>query len=351
MVHGWGGYNAGLDGADASIRRKDDPHPYHRPVRAIVYERYGPPEVLELRDVDKPVPRDDDVLIRVEAASLNRSDWEGLVGRPLYARIGGLRRPKQLILGSDIAGRVEAVGSAVTTFRPGDEVLGDILYHGASAFSEYVCVPEQAPIVHKPPGIGFEEASTLPQSGVIALQATEGRIRAGDRVLINGAGGGAGTFAIQMAKAAGAEVTAVDNGAKTDLLSSVGADHVLDYAVDDYTRLGVGFDLILDLVCHRSIFAIRRVLNPGGRYLVVGGSVAALVQAVTVGPLLGTGGRKLGVLLARPNKDDLTRLAGLAAGGTLNTVIERTYPLEQVPEALAHLGADRALGKLVIKIG
>lgn len=320
-------------------------------MRAIVYEKYGPPGVLELREVDKPVPREDGVLIRVKAASLNRSDWEVLIGKPLYARMGGLRRPGQPILGSDLSGLVEAVGSAVQSFRPGDEVFGDVLYHGCAAFSEYVCVPERAPIVHKPRDISFEQASTLPQAGVIALQGTERRIRPGDRVLINGAGGGTGTFAVQMARAAGAEVTAVDNGAKLDLLRSVGADHVLDYACQDYTRVVPGFDLILDLACHRSIFAIRRALNPGGRYSVVGGSVAALLQAAAVGPFLGTGGRKLGVLVVRPNKEDLTRVAALVSSGALRTSIERSYSLDQVPEALGHLGADRALGKLVITIG
>ena len=176
-------------------------------MKAIVYERYGLPEVLEMREVEIPVLGDRDMLIRVEAASVNRSDWEGLIGKPLYARMQGLRRPPRRILGSDVAGRVEEVGGAVDSFRPGDEVFGDVMYHGGSAFAEYVRVPETAPIVHKPATVTFAEASTLPQAALIALQGTSGRIEPGDQVLVNGAGGGAGAFAVQMAKAEGAEVT------------------------------------------------------------------------------------------------------------------------------------------------
>ncbi len=320
-------------------------------VKAMVYERYGPPEVLELRDVDTPVPGDRDLLIRMVAASVNRSDWEGLIGKPLYARMGGLRRPRRPILGSDVAGRVVEVGSAVESFRVGDEVFGDVMYHGGSAFAEYVCVPETAPIVHKPATISFADASTLPQAAVIAFQGTSGSVAPGDRVLVNGAGGGAGAFAVQMAKAAGAEVTGVDNALKQEFILSLGADHVLDYAATDYTKMVSGYDLILDLVCERSMFAIRRVVAPGGRYMVVGGSVPALLSAATVGRLLSTGGRKIGVLMVRPNREDLLRVASMAATGSLRAVIERTYPLDGVPEALRQLGEGRALGKLVIEVG
>jgi len=316
----------------------------------MVYERYGTPEVLEMREVDAPVLGDRDLLIRVEAASVNRSDWEGLIGKPLYARTRGLRRPKGLVLGSDVAGRVVEVGSAVESFRVGDEVFGDVMYHGASAFAEYVCVPETAPIVHKPPTISFAEASTLPQAAVIALQGTSGSVVPGDRVLVNGAGGGAGAFAVQMAKTAGAEATGVDNGRKQEFMRSLGADHVLDYTATDYTKTGIRYDLILDLVCERSMFAIRRAVAPRGRYAVVGGSVRALMSAATVGRLLSTGGRRIGVLMVRPNKDDLIRVGEMVADGTLRATIERTYTLDEVPEALRHLGKGRALGKLVIEI-
>ncbi len=319
-------------------------------MKAIVHYQYGSPDVLEIREVLPPVPGDHDVLIKVMAASVNRSDWEGVIGRPLYARMGGLRRPKQPGLGTDVAGRVEAVGGAVESFGPGDEVFGDIMYHGGSSFAEYVRVPETAPLVHKPPTITFAEASTLPQAALIALQGTAGRIKPGDRVLINGAGGGAGAFAVQMAKAAGAQVTGVDNGHKQDFMRSVGADHVLDYTKTDYTKSGP-YDLILDLVCERSMFAIRRALAPGGRYSVVGGSVRALLSAFIVGRLLSTGGRRMGVLMVRPNKKDLLRVADLVATGELRTTIERSYLLEQVPDALRDLGEGRALGKLVIEVG
>lgn len=320
-------------------------------VKAMVYERYGPPEVLELRDVDTPVPGDRDLLIRMVAASVNRSDWEGLIGKPLYARMGGLRRPRRPILGSDVAGRVVEVGSAVESFRIGDEVFGDVMYDGASTFGEYVCVPETAPIVHKPANVSFAEASTLPQAAVIAFQGTSGNVEPGDRVLVNGAGGGAGAFAVQMAKSAGAEVTGVDNGWKQEFMRSVGADHVLDYTRTDYTKTGIRYDLILDLVCERSMFAIRRAVAPGGRYAVVGGSVRALLSAATFGRLLSTGGRRIGVLMVRPNKEDLIRVGEMVADGTLSATIERTYPLDEVPDALRHLGEGRALGKLVIEIG
>jgi NADPH:quinone reductase-like Zn-dependent oxidoreductase len=320
-------------------------------VKAMVYERYGPPEVLEMREVEIPVLGDRDLLIRVEAASVNRSDWEGLIGKPLHARMGGLRRPRRLILGSDVAGRVVEVGSAVESFRPGDEVFGDVMYHGGSAFAEYVSVPETAPIVHKPATVTFAEASTLPQAALIALQGTSGRIEPGDRVLVNGAGGGAGAFTVQMAKTAGAEVTGVDNAPKQEFIRSLGADHVLDYTRTDYTKTDTRYDLILDLVCERSMFAIRRAVAPGGRYAVVGGSVRALLSAATVGRLLSTGGRRIGVLMVRPNKQDLLRIADMVAAEALRTTIERTYPLEGVPEALRHLGAGRVLGKLVIEIG
>ena len=320
-------------------------------VKAMVYERYGPPEVLELRDVDTPVPGDRELLIRMVAASVNRSDWEGLIGKPLYARMGGPRRPRRPILGSDVAGRVVEVGSAVESFRVGDEVFGDVTYHGGSAFAEYVCVPESAPIVHKPATISFADASTLPQAAVIAYQGTSGSVAPGDRVLVNGGGGGAGAFAVQMAKAAGAEVTGVDNVWKQEFMRWLGADHVLDYAATDYTKTGIRYDLILDLVCERSMFAIRRAVAPGGRFAAVGGSVHAILSAVTVGHLLSTGGRRIGVLMVRPNKDDLIRVGEMVAAGTLRATIERTYNLDEVPEALRHLGEGRALGKLVIEIG
>ena len=314
-------------------------------MKAMTRDRYGPPEVLAMRDIDRPVPGDRDVLIRVRAASLNRSDWEGLVGKPLYARIGGMSP----ILGTDVAGVVEEVGGQVERFRPGDEVYGDIMYHGGKAFAEYVRVPESAPLVIKPPGLSFVEASTLPQAGVIAVQGMARRVERGNRVLINGAGGGTGAFAIQMAKNAGAEVTAVDNGHKQQFMLSLGADHVIDYETTDYTRSG-SYDLILDLVCHRSMFSIRRAVAPGGRYSVVGGSVPALLSAATLARMLATEGRKMGVLMVRPNRDDLITIAHQVVAGSLRTSVERTYRLEELAAALESVGENRVLGKVVVEL-
>jgi NADPH:quinone reductase-like Zn-dependent oxidoreductase len=318
-------------------------------VKAIVYERYGSPDVLELREVDTPTPGERELLVRVRAVSVNRSDWEGLVGKPLYARMSGLSRPRTPILGTDVAGDVVAVGADVQSFRPGDKVFGDIMYHGGKTFAEYVTIPESAPIVPIPPGLTYAQASTLPQSGVIALQAMSGRLAGGRRVLINGAGGGAGAMAVQMATAAGAEVTGVDNRHKQEFIRSLGAHQVLDYQRDDYTRSG-RYDLILDLVCERSMFAIRRALARGGRYLVVGGSVRSLLSAVLIGKLLSTGGRKMGLLMVRPNKPHLLRLADMVVAGELRTTIGETFSLERVPEALRCMGEGRALGKLVIEM-
>ncbi|HET9259737.1 MAG TPA: NAD(P)-dependent alcohol dehydrogenase [Acidimicrobiia bacterium] len=314
-------------------------------MKAMIRGRYGPPEVLAMREVDKPVPGERSVLIEVRAASLNRSDWEGLIGKPLYARIGGMSPT----LGTDVAGVVEAVGSQVERFRPGDAVFGDIMYHGGKAFAAYVEVPESAPLVLKPPGLSFVEASTLPQAGVIALQGMGRRVKENDRVLVNGGGGGTGAFAIQMAKNVGAEVTGVDNGHKLQFMSSLGADHVIDYETSDYTRSG-SYDLILDLVCHRSMFAIRRAVAPGGRYSVVGGSVPALLSAATLARLLATEERTMGVLMVRPKRDDLSELADQVVSGTLKTTVDRTYSLEELPLALQALGEGRVLGKVVVEM-
>src|SRR5215212_8791228 len=224
-------------------------------MKAIVYTKYGPPEVLQLKEVTKPTPKDDEVLIKVHAASVNRSDWEGLRGKPLYARIGGLLKPRHQILGSDIAGRVEMAGRNIRRFQPGDEVFGDILPR-MGGFAEYVCARESA-LARKPASMTFEEVATIPQAAVIALQGIrdKGQVQPGQKVLINGAGGGAGTFAVQLAKIYGAEVTGVDNTGKLDFVRSLGADHVVDYSREDFTKNGKQYDLILDIVAHRSVFA------------------------------------------------------------------------------------------------
>ena len=279
------------------------------------------------------------------ATSVNLSDWEGLTRISGYARIGGLRAPARRVLGSDIAGRVTAVGSGVTRFRVGDEVYGDNLSL-MGGFAEYAVAPE-ASLVRKPQELTFAQAAAVPQSGAIALQGTA-RARRGQRMLINGAGGGSGSFAIQLAKLAGAHVTGVDNAGKLDYLRELGADDVVDYRSEDFTRREP-FDLVLDLVAHRSVFAYRRALAPGGRYLCVGGTVPTLLRVVTVGAALGLlTGRRLGILAVRQGPAHFEPVAARCIAGDLRIHIDRTFPLDEVPQALARVGEGRALGKVVV---
>jgi NADPH:quinone reductase-like Zn-dependent oxidoreductase len=256
-------------------------------MKAVVYTRYGPPDVLRLTDVATPGPKDNEVLVKLRAVSLNASDWEVLRGKPLYARYLGPFRPRYHILGSDIAGQVAAVGRNATRFQPGDDVFADILDQ-KGGFAEYVCVPERL-LAPMPAGMSYEQAAALPQAGAIALQGIRDRglVRSGQQVLINGGGGGAGMYAVQLAKLDGAEVTGVDNAEKLEFMRSLGADHVIDYRREDFTRNGRAYDLILDLAGYRTVFAYRRSLAAGGRYLYVGGSMAMLLQALLVGPLVG----------------------------------------------------------------
>jgi NADPH:quinone reductase-like Zn-dependent oxidoreductase len=315
-------------------------------VKAVVYDRYGSPEVLRVEDVPVPSPGAGQVRVRVVATSVNLSDWECLRGSPAYVRIGGLRRPGYRTLGSDIAGVVDDVGEGVTGFRPGDEVYGDNLAL-MGGFAEYALAPESA-LALKPAQLSFAEASTIPQAGAIALQGTA-TAGAGRRVLINGAGGGSGSFAIQLAKRSGAHVTGVDNAAKLDFMRLVGADEVVDYRRDDFTRTRPGYDLVLDLVAHRSVFAYRRALAPGGVYRCVGGPVRALLRVLTAGWLVGRlTGRSLGVLVVKPGPASFGPLADLCAAQEVGIHIDRTFALDQVPAALAHVGEGRALGKVVV---
>ncbi|WP_024801563.1 NAD(P)-dependent alcohol dehydrogenase [Nocardia sp. BMG51109] len=316
-------------------------------MRAVVYGRYGGPEVLSIAEVPVPAPNEKQVLVRVHATSLNLSDWECLRGKPFYSRIDGLRAPGRRILGSDIAGRVEAVGSAVTRFRLGDEVYGDNLSL-KGGFAEYAVAPESA-LARKPESLTFAEASTLPQAGAIALQGTAGA-GPGTSVLINGAGGGSGAFAIPLAKNAGAHVTGVDNGAKLEFMRSVGADEVIDYRTRDFTATGP-YDLVLDLVGYRSVFAYRRALARGGRYRCVGGTTRVLLRLVTAGALVGAvTGRHLGVLVVKPGPPHFVPLAEQCVAGRVGIRIDRSFSLDEVPEALAHVGEGRALGKVVVEI-
>ena len=316
-------------------------------MKAVTHDRYGGPEVLRVEDVPVPTPAEGQVRVRIRATSVNLSDWEGLTGSPGYARMGGLRRPRRRILGSDIAGVVDAVGPGVSRFREGDEVYGDNLAL-MGGFAEYAVAAESA-LVAKPAELSFVQASTIPQAGAIAVKGTARA--AGGRVLVNGAGGGSGAFAIQLAKRAGAHVTAVDNATKLDFMRSVGADEVVDYRAEDFTRITPRFDLVLDLVAHRSVFAYRRALARGGVYRCVGGSVRSLLRILTVGWLAGRlTGRSLGVLVVQQGPSSFTPLADLCVGGEVSIHVHRTYRLDQVAEALADVGEGRALGKVVVEI-
>lgn len=319
-------------------------------MQAAVCHAYGPPEGVAFEEVQKPTPRDDEVLLRIRATSLNLSDWEMLTGTPFYTRMTwGLFKSRFTILGSDVAGRVEAVGNGVTRFKPGDAVFGDIM-GSFGGFAEYACARERV-LTLKPAKISFEEAAALPQAGVIALRGIRdrGKLQAGQKVLINGAGGGSGTFAVQLAKSLGAEVTAVDNTEKQDFMRSNGADHVVDYTKEDFAERGERYDLILDLVAQRSLFAHKRVLASGGSYLLVGGSARRLFQSLLLGPIISMfGSHKLGLLIVRPQQEDNVRLLELVANGTMKPVIDRRFPLSGVADALRHVGEGHALGKVVV---
>ena len=320
-------------------------------MKAIVYEKYGPPEVLQLTEVTKPAPGDNEVLVRVHAVSLNASDREFLTATPRYVRLWGPLKPKCKILGSDIAGRVEAVGRNVTQFQPGDDVFGDLLMSWGG-FAEYVCAPENR-LMLKPAGMTFEQAAAIPQAAIVALQGLrdKGQIKPGQKVLINGAGGGAGTFALQIAKLFGAEVTGVDSTEKLDMMRSIGADHVIDYTKEDFIENGPRYDLILNFVAYRSIFDWNRALNPKGRYVLVGGSMSRILQTLLLGPLISMfGNRKLGILGYKPNKQDMAYLLELFEAGKVLPVIDRRYPLDETADALRYLGEGHARGKVVITV-
>jgi NADPH:quinone reductase-like Zn-dependent oxidoreductase len=320
-------------------------------MKAIVHTKYGSPDVLQLKEVGKPIPKEDEALVKVHAASLNAADFEILRGM-WVARFGGPLRPMHKILGTDLAGRVEAVGVNVKQFQPGDEIWGDLSFpYGFGTFAEYVCVSENA-LALKPASMTFEEAATYPQAAIISLQTLrdKGLVQPGQKVLINGAGGGMGTFAVQIAKYYGAEVTGVDSTSKLDMLRSIGADHVVDYTQEDYTKTGGRYDLILDVVAYRSIFAYWRALSPEGMFFIIGGSLDTFLQVVILGTLISRiGSKKIGLnAYDSNNKEDLALLAELFETGKVVPVIDRSYPLSEVPEALRYLEGGHALGKVVI---
>jgi NADPH:quinone reductase-like Zn-dependent oxidoreductase len=323
-------------------------------MKAIVYTKYGSPDVLELKEVAKPAPKDDQVLVKVHAVSVNAADLHLLRADPFLIRLSsGFLKPKHTILGSDIAGRVEAVGSNVTQFKPGDEVFGDISACGWGGFAEYVCVRENA-LVLKPTNLSFEQAAAVPMAAVTALQGIRhaGQIRPGQKALINGASGGVGTFAVQLAKSFGAEVTAVCSTRNLETARSIGADHVIDYTKEDFATNGQQYDLILAANGDRSISDYKRALSPKGVYVQTGGSMGQMTQAMIQGPWISmTGSKKMGNMgVAKPNQNDLVFMKELLESGKVKPVIDRCYPLSEVPEALRYLEAGHAKGKVVITV-
>jgi NADPH:quinone reductase-like Zn-dependent oxidoreductase len=320
-------------------------------VKAIVRETYGPPDVLHLEEVPQPTLRDGDVLVRVRAAAANAGDWHLLRGTPLPFRlVAGLRTPKFKIIGADIAGHVEAVGRNVTQFRPGDEVFGELSRCGFGAYAEFAAAPEKA-LALKPANLSFEEAATLPTAGCTALQGLrKGRIPRAQRVLINGASGGVGTFAVQIAKAFGAEVTAVCSTRNVDLVRSIGADHVIDYTKGDFARHGHRYDLILAANGDRSIRDYRRALSADGCYAMTGGSNRQLTEALLLGPLLSIGRQQFGNVLVKSNQADLLVLNELCETGKVRPVIDRRFPLSEVSSAVRYVEDGHARGKVVVTV-
>jgi NADPH:quinone reductase-like Zn-dependent oxidoreductase len=324
-------------------------------MKAAMRDRYGTTAVVELRDVERPVPVDDQVLVRVRAASINRADLDGLGPRPAFARaFMGVRAPREHRIGLDVAGVVDSVGPTVRRFRPGDSVFADLFAFGAGAFAEYACAREKA-FLPIPPGMSFEDAATLPHSAVLALQGLRLRngrtVGPGDRVLIDGASGNVGPFAVQVAKARGAEVTGVCSPAKVEFVRSLGADEVLDYTKVDYTKAGARYDWIVDTDSHHSIFAVRRALRPNGVYVTLGGTSLPIFAALIVGPLISRfSDRWSGLLLWwKPfNPEDVAAMAGLIAEGSVTPAIDRRYPLEEIVDALRQVDEGRARGKVLI---
>ena len=323
-----------------------------RRVKAIVYERYGPPDVLRLADVEKPEPKRDQVLIKIRAVSVNAPDWRLMRATPFLARANsGLFRPKFRTLGSDIAGTVEAMGPEAKQLRMGDEVFGDLSSFGFGGFAEFVCAPERA-LVRKPATVSFEVAAATPMAGLTALQGLRDRggVRSGHKVLIFGASGGVGTFAVQIAKVLGAEVTAVCSTSKMDIARALGADRVIDYKREDFTQSGEHYDVIFAVNGFRSIWDYRRALAPNGVYLMAGGDWPQMRQGLVWGPLLSILGRqKLGPSITKASQEDLSFLGELLASGKLTPVIDRHYSLSAVPDAIRYVEEGHARGKIIVK--
>ena len=326
-------------------------------MQAAIRDRYGPPDVVRLADIDRPTPTDDQVLVRVRAASVNRADLDGLTPRPTFARLFfGIRAPRNRRVGIDVAGVVEAVGAAVTRFKPGDEVFADLFGRDQGTFAEYVCAPEKS-FELMPAGMSFDDAAALPHSAVLAVQGLrlrDGRtVQPGDKVLIDGASGNVGPFAVQIAKSFGAEVTGVCSTAKMDFVRSLGADHVLDYTKVDYTKTGERYDWIVDTDSHHPILGIRRALRPNGVYVTLGGTALPIFAALLVGAVISKATDKwMGMLIWwKPFKvEDVDTLKALIAAGKVKPVIDRRFPLSEVVEALRYVDDGHASGKVVITV-
>ena len=321
-------------------------------MKAIVQSEYGSTAVLRLAEVAKPSCADDDVLVRVQAASVNAGDWHLMRGDPFFIRLifGGLLKPKIRTLGSDLAGQVEAVGKNVTQFQPGDEVFGDLSECGFGAFAEYVCAPAAA-LVLKPAAVSFAQAAAVSGSAIAALQGLRdhGQVQPGQRVLVNGASGGVGSFAVQIAKGMGAEVTAVCSTSKVDMVRSLNPDHIINYTQEDVTQTDQQYDLILDAAAYRSVFDYFPTLTPEGTYILIGGSIARLLQAMLLSLWFSKPHhRQIKCLVAKPNQDDLNIIRDLLGGGKIVPVIDRTYRLKEVPAAIRQLEQRQVRGKVVI---
>ena len=326
------------------------------PIKAIVYSDYGIAN-LKLADIEKPTPADDQILVKVHAASINPYDWHFIEGTPYIMRAMGvgLRKPKNIRLGTDFSGTVESVGKSVTQYKPGDEVFGG----SAGAFGQYLCRRATGSVAPKPAGITFEQAAAINIAGITALQAVrdQGKVQPGQKVLINGASGGVGTFAVQIAKSYGADVTGVCSGRNVELVQSLGADHVIDYTKEDFTKGAERYDVVIDNVANHSLSECRKVLTPDGTYVMIGGGGASEQGFLgAMGNVLKAGlysrfvKQKMGFMMAQPSTSDLTLLAGMVESGKLKTVIDRTYKLDQVPEAVRYVEEGHARGKVIITV-
>jgi len=323
-------------------------------MNAIYYDQYGSPDVLQVREIERPVPSDDEVLIRVHAASINSWDWDMIRGKPAFVRMWGLFKPKHKIPGSDIAGRIESVGRRAKKFKPGDEVYGDIVEHGWGGFAEYACAKESQ-LVLKPASMSYEQAAAIPQAGLLALQGIRdfGKLQKGQHVLLNGAGGGVGTLGLQIAKMLGGEITVVDSADKLELLKSLGADHVIDYHEEDYTNIGQAYDIIVDVVANRSLSSYKRALAPGGIFVMIGGSTSTILKMMVMSPIISKGNRpddkRLTIMGYKPNQG-LDDMSTFFQEGKVIPVIDKVFPLAETREAFKYFASGSFKGKVVIKM-